>query len=146
MDIRTIAVLGAGNGGCAAAVDLTLRGYEVRLYSRSQSTLQPILQRGGIEIVEAGKQAFACPRLVTPDMAEAVAGAELVMIVAPASAHEKLAVGLSSHLSDGQIIFLNPGHTGGSLHLAAILRGQGVKEKIRICETVTLSYICRLIG
>lgn len=146
MTIQKIAILGAGNGGSAAAADLTLRGYEVRLYSRSQRTLQPILERGGIEIVEAEKQLFARPSLVTSNIGEAIAGTELIMIAAPASAHEELVTSLTPHLSDGQILFLNPGHTGGSLHLAAILRGRGVKKKIRICETVTLTYICRLTG
>lgn len=146
MSIQRIAILGAGNGGSAAAADLILKGYEVRLYSRSQRTLQPILERGGIEIVEAGKQSFARPQLVTSNMSEAVSGAELIMIAAPASAHEGLVTSLAPHLSNGQIIFLNPGHTGGSLHLATILREQKIKAKIWICETVTLTYICRLTG
>ena len=146
MVIQKIAILGAGNGGCAAAADLTLKGYEVRLYSRSESTLHPVMERGGIEIVEGGKPAFAQPRLVTSDIGAAVRGAELVMIAAPSSAHEELAAGLVPHLRDGQIIFLNPGHTGGSLHFASLLRERGVKAEIKLCETVTLTYICRLMG
>jgi len=31
MSIRTVAILGAGHGGCAAAADLGRRGFEVRL-------------------------------------------------------------------------------------------------------------------
>ncbi len=144
--IHKIAVLGAGNGGCAAAADLSLRGCEVRLYSRSESTLQSIRERGAIEIVEAGTRSLAQPELVTSNMAQAVAGAELIMMAAPASAHRELAASLAPHLKEGQIIFLNPGHTGGSLHLAAVLAAQGAAAKIRICESVTLTYICRLTG
>ena len=44
MSIQKIAVLGAGNGGCAAAADLTLRGFEVRLFSRSESTMVKVRQ------------------------------------------------------------------------------------------------------
>ncbi len=146
MAIHKIAVLGAGNGGCAAAADLTLRGYEVRLYSRSQNTLQPILERRGIEMVEAGKNSFCRPHLLTTSIAEATAEADLIMIAAPSVAHEYFAHRLVPVLRDGQIIFLNPGHTGGSLHLAAALRKSGLKVKVRICETVTLTYICRLNG
>ncbi|MGH7773371.1 MAG: NAD/NADP octopine/nopaline dehydrogenase family protein [Candidatus Binatia bacterium] len=146
MAIHKIAILGAGNGGCAAAADLTLRGYEVRLYSRSQATLDPILQRSGIEILEAGRQSFAKPHRVTSNMAEAVADADLIMIAAPSIAHEYFAKSLAPSLRDGQIVFLNPGHTGGSLHVASVLRDCGLKAKIRICETVTLTYICRLVG
>jgi opine dehydrogenase len=144
MGIHTIAVIGAGNGGCAAAADLTLRGYEARLYSRSARTLEPIRERGGIELVEEGNKYFARPALATNQLDEAVAGAELIMIVAPAVAHEELVAGLGPHLRDGQIIFLNPGHTGGALHVAALLRR--FDARVKICETVTLTYICRSIG
>ena len=144
MAIQRIAILGAGNGGCAAAADLTLRGYEVRLYSRSKRTLQPILERGGIELVEAEKKDFVRPGLVTTRMDEAVGDANLVMIAAPAVAHAELVASLAGELRDGQIIFLNPGHTGGSLHVASVLRLLGLK--VKLCETVTLTYICRLTG
>ncbi len=144
MSIHSIAVLGAGNGGSAAAADLTLRGYEVRLYSRSERTLRPILERGGIELIEGDKNNFARPALVTSSMDEAVADAELVMIAAPAVAHAELVAAAARSLRAGQIVFLNPGHTGGSLHVAALLRA--LDRKIKICETVTLTYICRSIA
>ncbi len=146
MAIHRIAVLGAGNGGCAAAADLTLRGYEVRLYSRSQTTLQPILDRGGIEMIEGGIRDLAEPHAVTSSIAEAVSGAEVIMITAPSVAHEFVGLGLAPYLSDTQIILLNPGHTGGALHLFTVLRKNGARVRIRICETVTLTYICRLAG
>jgi opine dehydrogenase len=146
MAIHKIAVLGAGNGGCAAAADLTLRGYEVRLYSRSPTTIEPILARDGIEITEGGRHEFAQPHLVTSDITEAVSGAELIMITTPSVAHESLGKALAPLLTDNQAIHLNPGHTGGGLHLASVLRTSGLKKKIRSCETVTLTYICRLAG
>jgi opine dehydrogenase len=146
MALRGIAILGAGNGGCAAAADLTLKGHEVRLYSRSEATLRPIRERGGIEIVEAGEARKATPALVTSEINDAVAGADLIIIAAPAVAHEGFAAGLASRLRDGQIILLNPGHTGGSLHFAWSLRKKQENVKPLICETITLTYICRLKG
>src|SRR5215510_2616774 len=144
MSIKKIAVLGAGNGGCAAAADLTLRGYEVRLFSRSENTLMPIAKRGGIELVEDGTKQFATPFMVSAHLAPVVSGADLIIIAAPAVAHEYLAKNLARYLVDGQRILLNPGHTGGSLHFANILRRAGVKAQIKLCETVTLTYICRM--
>lgn len=146
MNIQSIAVLGAGNGGCAAAADLTLRGFEVRLYSRSEATLKPVIQRGGIEVIEGEDKSFAHPSSVTRDIGEAVGGAQLIVVVAPSVGHEYLGKSLAPHLSDGQIILLNPGHTGGSLHLASVLQRSGVRVGVKICETVTLTYICRLTG
>ena len=84
--------------------------------------------------------------MVTSRLEEAAAGAELIVIAAPSVAHEDMVSALAPSLIDGQIIFLNPGHTGGSLHVAAVLRRLGVAAQLRICETVTLTYICRLTG
>jgi len=88
MLIKTIAILGAGNGGCAAAADLTLQGYEVRLFSRSKDTLAPVVRRGGIDLVEAGSEKFAAPYLVSTDLARVVDGVDLIIVAAPAIAHE----------------------------------------------------------
>lgn len=52
-----VAVLGAGNGGCAAAADLTRRGYTAALHSRSKERLQPIWERGGLHVVQALREA-----------------------------------------------------------------------------------------
>jgi opine dehydrogenase len=144
MSIQKIAVLGAGNGGCAVAADLTLRGYEVRLFSRAESTLLPIAKRGGIVLVEDGAERFAAPPFVSAHLPPVIHGADLIIIAAPSVAHEYLANNLAHHLVDGQRILLNPGHTGGSLHFAHRLRSMDCKAKVKVCETVTLTYICRM--
>ena len=136
--------MGAGNGGCAAAADLTLRGFEVRLFSRTDKTLLPIMKRGGITLVEAGDEKFAGLFFVSPLIIPVVTGADLIIVAAPAVAHEYLAKSIAPYLSDGQIILLNPGHTGGSLHFAQLLRSFGCKVDFKLCETVTLTYICRM--
>ncbi len=144
MAIRNIAILGAGNGGCAAAADLTLRGYQVRLFSRSDATLLPIIKRGGITLVENGQERFAAPYFHSPHIIPVIEGVDLIIVAAPAVAHEYLANGIAEHLQDGQRVLLNPGHTGGSLHFANTLRRAGATAKIRLAETVTLTYICRM--
>ena len=144
MAIKTIAVLGAGNGGCAAAADLTLRGYEVRLFSRSESTVAKLAGRNEIELVESGVTKSAKPQLMSAQLALVIGGADLIVVASPAVAHEYLAKNLANHLTDGQRILLNPGHTGGSLHFANLLRNLGCRAKVDLCETVTLTYICRM--
>ena len=122
MAIKKIAVLGAGNGGCAAAADLTLRGLEVRLFSRSESTIAKLAKRGEIELIENGKHQSAAPYFMSPHLPPVVQGVDLIVIATPAVGHEYLAQHLAKHLTDGQRILLNPGHTGGSLHFAHLLR------------------------
>lgn len=45
-----VAVIGAGNVGCALAADLGLRGVEVRLFNRSPGRLAAIRGAGGITV------------------------------------------------------------------------------------------------
>jgi len=144
MSIKKIAVLGAGNGGCAAAADLTLRGFEVRLFSRSESTIAKIAKRGEIELIEAGQHKTAAPYFMSPHLPPVVQGVDLIVIATPAVGHEYLATNLAKYLTDGQRILLNPGHTGGSLHFANLLKQLACKSDVQICETVTLTYICRM--
>ena len=146
MSIEKVAVLGAGNGGCATAADLSIRGFETRLYSRSEKTLAPLLRRGGIELVEHGQETFGRPHLITPSLDEAVAGADLVTIAVPAVAHGFMARALAPLLTGHQIVHLNPGQTGGSLHFVHELRQAGCRSPVRCCETVTLTSICRMAG
>jgi opine dehydrogenase len=144
MSIRKIAVLGAGNGGCAAAADLTLRGYEVRLFSRSESTIAKLARRGEIELIEGGEKKSVAPYFMSPHLPPVVQGVDWIVIATPAVGHEYLAKNLFKYLTDGQRILLNPGHTGGSLHFAHLLRTLGCQADVKICETVTLTYICRM--
>lgn len=146
MGIRKAAILGAGNGGCATAADLAIRGFETRLWSRSEKTLEPLLRRGGIALVEHGQETFGRPCLITSALAEAVAGADLVTIAVPAVAHASLARSLAPLLTARQIVHLNPGQTGGSLHFVHELRRAGCRTPVRCCETVTLTCICRMAG
>lgn len=143
--MRKIAVLGGGHGGCAAAADLTLRGFDVRLQARNPDRLAAIRERGGID-VKGVHSGFVPLQTITSSVEEAVAGADLIMLVIPSVAHETYAQALAPLLRPDQPIFLNPGHTGGGLHFNWELRRAGFKEPSMTCESVTLSYITRMEG
>jgi len=74
MPIQKIAILGAGNGGCAAAADLTLRGFQVRLFARSESTIAKLAKLGEIELVESGVSKKAAPYFMSPHLPPVVQG------------------------------------------------------------------------
>ncbi len=141
-----VAVLGAGNGGCAAAADLSRRGFTVGLYSRRKETLQPILDAGGIRLVENHSEEFVSIGAVTRNIEEALKDAQIVLITVPAVAHSYYIEMCAPHLREGQIIVLNPGSTGGALHLLHGLRQLGGGYVPPIGETNTLTYVCRLVG
>ena len=140
---RRIAVLGAGHGGCAVAADLARRGYEVRLHSRSRKRLEPLINQGGVH-VRGQREAFVPLANITTEVAEAINGADLIMLVVPSIAHPYYAHVLAPLIIESTVIFLNPGHTGGGLHFVNALRKAGYDKMVSVCETVTLTHICRL--
>jgi opine dehydrogenase len=143
MTVATVAVLGAGHGGCAAAADLGSRGYKVRLHARNPTRLAPLRAQGGVA-VRGVHQGLVPIETMTADLAEAVRGADLIMLVVPSTAHEDYARALAPLLDGRQPVFLNPGHTGGALHFLHALRHAGNRGPIKLCETVTLTYIARM--
>lgn len=136
--------MGAGHGGTAAAADLTARGFEVRLHARREESLEPFRRQGGVRAKGVQDGLFPVS-LMTTDVGEAVAGADLVMLVVPSVAHGFYAEALAPILRPDLPIFVNPGHTGGALHFVRELRRAGYDAPVRTCETVTLTYICRKI-
>jgi opine dehydrogenase len=146
MAVETVAVLGAGNGGCAAAADLGARGFEVRLYNRSRERLEPLIVRGGLDRQGAIGEGFVPLALITDDLEAAVGGADLVMLTVPISAHPFYARQLGPILPPGAALFLNPGHMGGGLFIAHEIHRQTGRTDLRTCEVSTLSYACRMRG
>ena len=145
MAFHSIAILGAGHGGFAAAADLGARGFDVRLQARRAETLAPLIEAGGITMRGVHDGLVPIPVLTT-GVEEAVAGADLVMLVVPSVAHEFYATALAPLLRPDLPVFINPGHTGGGLHFVHALRDAGYRGVVKTCETVTLAYICRKEG
>ena len=140
----TVAVLGAGNGGKATAADLILRGFPVRLYDRFPEAVADVQARGGIYLHGSAQSGFAAVETATTDLAEAVRGAE-VLVVVPAFAHEFLIGELVPLLTDGQTVLFTPGYLG-SVILRNRLREQRPDLHVTVAETCSLPYACRLIG
>lgn len=138
-----VAILGAGNGGIAAAADLGLRGFACALTNRSPDRLEPLRQRGGVETTGVTGDAFVPVARLTPDLAEAVAGAEIVMLTVPASGQAFYARALAPLLRAEQIVVLNASNTGGALHVARLLT-EGGAPPVPIVELNSLTYICRM--
>jgi opine dehydrogenase len=141
-----IAILGAGNGGCASACHMKKMGHEVTLCSaRNPEHIKPVIEKGGLELSGVLGEEFV-ELNVTTDVKEAIEHAELIMLVMPATAHEFYAKKIAPYLHDRQVIFLSPGATGGSLNVARILREVNKDVDVKICETNTLPYACRLLS
>jgi opine dehydrogenase len=141
-----IAVLGGGNGSFAAVGDLAMAGHDVRLWRRDKGAVAAQRAAGGKIVVKdfAGRHEVALA-LVTNDIAEAVRGAELILCPAPATAQADIAAALSSHLTDGQVVFLPPG-TFGSVLFAKTAWEAGNRADAAFAETGTLPWLTRKHG
>jgi opine dehydrogenase len=137
-----VAVIGAGNVGCALAADLTLRGFEVRLFNRSSGRLQAIRDAGGITVTGA-IEGFADLSLITNSMSEAVDGADVVAVTLPTATLPSYVNALGEVTGRDQLIWLNPGHSGGALYLWAAFSRAGLGER-KLCQLTTASHISRM--
>ena len=140
-----IAVLGGGAGCYAAAADLSEHGHAVRLWRRNAEDLAPVIEHGGLVLKDAAGSREISLGLATADMAEAVRGAQLILIPLPAFAQPTVATQLCPLLREGQVVFLPPG-TFGSYLLADATRRVGNPAGVMFAETGTLPYLTRKHG
>lgn len=141
-----IAVIGAGNGGCAIGAYLASCGVKVNLCDLFPQYLTGIRDNGGIDLTVNGETSHQVMNMVTDSVAEAIRDVQLIMVVTPSFTHKMIAEAAAASLSDGQAVVLNPGRTGGALEFCAAVRAKGCTADITVAETQTLIYSCRKTG
>ena len=139
--MTAVAVIGAGAGGAAAVAELSLAGHEVRWWNRNPATIAPFREAGGVRYQGVLGEGFARPAAFADELGGALDGADLAMVCLASLAHEVVA----GALADAGVscpVLLNPGHTGGALHVAAVFHERGV-EAPPLVELSTLTYVAR---
>ena len=141
-------VLGAGHGGKAMAAHLACMGAGVALWNRTFEHIEIIKKRGGIELEnpDGAPRSFGRIDLVTSDIAEALAYAQVIMVVLPSSAHADIAKAAAPYLRDGHIVILHPGRTLGALEFTKIVRDLGCTADVTVAEAETFIYASRSDG
>ena len=142
-----VAVLGAGNGGLASAFDFAQHGHEVSLFATPEfgANVVAVDKAGGIT-ASGDLEGFAPVRYAGHDAGEAMAGAELVVLVGPAYSTEPLASVAGRHLADGMAVLVCPGSCAGAI---AFKRAAGLALDDTRCvvgESHTLPYAVRVTG
>ncbi|HKL11717.1 MAG TPA: NAD/NADP octopine/nopaline dehydrogenase family protein [Clostridia bacterium] len=137
------AVIGGGNGGQAMAAHLGTMGFQVRIYDVKEENVEVINKQGGIQFEDGVVEGFGKVEFATMDMGKAVVGADMVVIVAPALYHKDIATKMAPHLVDGQIVFIHPGATCGSLEVRKVLDDEGCRADIVVGEAMSLLYAAR---
>jgi len=139
--VTAVAVIGAGAGGAAAVTELTAAGHTVHWWNRNPATISPFRERGGIRYEGVLGEGFVSPASFADDLGSALEGAELAMVCLPSLAHEPVAEALVA-ANVACPVLLNPGHTAGALHVAAIFRAREA-EPPPLVEFSTLTYVAR---
>ena len=142
--IENIAIVGAGNGGKAAAVDMAQQNKHVRLFEfpEFKRNLEAIIETN-ILTATGEVTGKAHLELVTCDLKEAMEDVDTIMICTQALAHDQVAHEIASFIKPDHLLILNPGSTGGSLHFAHVFRKLGLQQLPTMVETSTLTYGCR---
>jgi opine dehydrogenase len=138
-------VCSAGRAGAAIAADISLMGYKVTLFELDhfKDSIEPIMKRGGIEVTgrtQSGKIGFAQLHRVTTDPAEAVRGADIVMIAAPAFAHESFVEAIAEFLEEGQCIMFNTGYWA-CMRIADALKKRRIFDRVTLAEANIMPYL-----
>jgi len=137
------AILGTGNSGHAFAADIALKGFSVNMADLPpfKANLDAIREKGGIEIVGKTSEGFARLNMVTTDLGKAIQGVDIIIVGAPAYAHEPYSRALAPYFEDDQfIVFIS---NFGALRFKNWMKQLGVTANVTPVETQSLIYATR---
>jgi opine dehydrogenase len=120
-------------------------GFTVRLYNRTEENLHAVRWHGGVRL-SGQVEGFGPVQTVTSRMRKALAGADIIMVVVPATAHRDIAEEMAGCLQAGQIVVLNPGRTGGALAFRQALEMRGCAQPVLLSEASTFLYASRAVS
>lgn len=149
---KPIAVLGAGAVAKAQAADCALSGVRVRICDLppfAEKTLFGVKENGiklfgdQLNLYGFERSGVAIMDKVTMDVAEAVAGAGIVIIATPAAGHVPFFERLIPALEDGMVIHIFPDNYG-SLLLRKMMREANCHKKVIIGGWSSAPYGCRV--
>ena len=134
-----IAIIGGGNGGYAAAADLTNNGHEIYFWQRSKDSSKALIKNKNIILMQdqKGKNRIKIHKICNT-ISTAVKNSEVIIILLPAFAQKDLAKKIKPHIQNNQIIFLPPGSFGSWIFMKEIKN-----KTISYAESGTLPYLTR---
>jgi opine dehydrogenase len=139
--VETVAIFGAGIGGLYLVAELGIAGFKLRLHDIDDSRLLDIRARGGVD-VEGEKAGFAPIERATTDLASAVDGADVIIVVTGGNTQAAVGRSLAPLLQNGQVILLIQGNTGGSLIVRRALNDADCRADVDVAEMDNYPYSC----
>ena len=147
--MEKVTIIGGGNGGFAAAADLTIRGNQVTLFELPQFAdgLKEVIERGGIEMeayeTNGLKGGFAKLHKITTDIQEALAESDIVIMIAPSYSTANMAKVCAPYLRDNHIFCMMPGNFGGILYFANEVKKSGNNANVQYADFSCMIYATR---
>ncbi len=143
MQIKKIAVLGAGNGGYMSAADMSANlGLEVAIFDAMPGKLNGLMKKPEIEVLDIDSKPTGVVgklALVSENIADVIRGAQVVLNPVPYLATETYAKLAAPYLEEGQIV-VSLGKGGASLTWAKIVKESGNASNIYFADCNTLPY------
>ncbi|MDM8239144.1 NAD/NADP octopine/nopaline dehydrogenase family protein [Pseudoflavonifractor phocaeensis] len=140
-----IAILGSGNGGCAAAADWALAGHQVRLFDFEQfdQNIAKINAQQGIH-ADGDVCGFAKLDYAGHSIQYAMEGADMILAVGPSYSSKSFAEAAAPYVKADQIYITCPGSFGGALITKKVFSAYPEASQVCVGETSTLPYAVRV--
>jgi opine dehydrogenase len=143
-----IAIIGAGNAGCAHAFKLTEQGHEVNLIKSSdvlhEENYKKIKELGGIWAIDHtnnDKTSFQKLNIITKDLKEGLDGVEILLILTQSLQHEYIAKIIKPFINNNlKMILVIPGNLG-----SVIFRNIINNDNIIIGEGESTPFDARIV-
>lgn len=145
MELKKIAVIGAGGTGVALSAILASRGHEI--YFADAPCNQHILNDAARKGALCARGTITCegrPALITADIGEAVRQAELVICCTISNRDEEIARAIAPWLEERHAVLIGAGN-GGSIIYHRVLEECG-KGNILTAETAGNFFPARITG
>lgn len=132
-----VAIIGSGGIGRGYAAYLLTRGHQPVLWSPSGAALTDFA--GAVPLSVTGKIEAELPLTVAQTCAEAVSGADAVIVTVQANGFRKVCDALAGHLSQGQTVIFSAHCSFAALYLHRLLKPRGLKVAIAAWATTALT-------
>lgn len=138
-------MIGCGPGSMTMAVELGLKGYEIRICDMPlfDKNLRDIQKQGGIKVL--GKiNGFYKPEIVTTRIEEAIKGVDVIFINARAFGHHEIVKNMLPYLESGQMVISWTPYFF-CLRFYDMVKKEGPKDVI-LAEGHILPYFTKIIA
>ena len=123
-----IAIMGAGSIAYGTAAYLANEGHDLVLWSPSGQRARGLA--AGEPLVAKGAVEFSGPVAVAGAAAEAVQGADVVIVALPVNGHRMVLDAIAPHLTPEQTVIISSHGSFGALYLSRLLAGRGITVPI----------------